>query len=118
MQLDAEAGHRFERTLRGAAHHQQRAVDHQAGLQHVDHPAGERLEVEIRGHDLDESDRLTGKVMEVMRGIEGISDVTASREEGNPELRGVVDREKAQADGLTAWQVRETVPTDLPGSEF
>ena len=78
---------------------------------------GERLEVEIRGHDLAEADRLTGEVMAVMEETEGVTDVRASREDGLPELRMAVDREKAQAMGLSSAAVRETVRTYVLGTE-
>ncbi len=78
---------------------------------------GERLEIEIRGHDLDEADRLTAAVMELMEETEGVTDVRASREQGLPELRMTVDREKAQAMGLSSAAVRQTVKTYLLGSE-
>jgi HAE1 family hydrophobic/amphiphilic exporter-1 len=78
---------------------------------------GERLEVEIRGHDLEEADRLTAAVMRVMEEAEGVTDVRASREDGLPELRMTVERDKAQAMGLTSAAVRETVQTYVLGTE-
>jgi len=78
---------------------------------------GERLEVEIRGHDLDEADRLTAAVMGVMNETQGVTDVRASREDGLPVLRMTVDRDKAQAMGLTSAAVRETVQTYVLGTE-
>ncbi len=78
---------------------------------------GDRLEVEIRGHDLAESDRLSREVVRVMEETEGVTEVRASRESGNPELLIHVDRDKARAAGLTAAQVRETVRTYVLGTE-
>lgn len=78
---------------------------------------GERLEVEIRGHDLEESGRLTREVVRVMKKTPGVTEVRASRETGNPELLIEVDREKARAAGMTAAQVRETVRTYVMGTE-
>jgi HAE1 family hydrophobic/amphiphilic exporter-1 len=61
---------------------------------------GAPVAVEIRGYDLDESRRLARRVAELIGGIPGTADVRISREEGKPELRLEVDRERAGALGL------------------
>ncbi len=77
---------------------------------------GDRLEVEIRGHDLEIADRLAAQVRASLHDIPGITDVRLSRESGAPEERVVVNRTKAADLGLTVTDIAQVLETALGGS--
>ena len=77
---------------------------------------GAALEVEILGHDLAVADSLTRSVMALLSGIPGVVDLESSREEGDPEVQLVVDRERAARHGLTPFQVGSALRTQLDGT--
>ena len=76
----------------------------------------ERLEVEVRGHDLVVADALAQRVVEVVQNTAGVTDARASRESGSPEELIIVDRRKAAALKLTVSRVAELLQTILSGS--
>ena len=55
----------------------------------------ERVQVEVRGFDLEQSDALGLQVKKVVEGVPGVSDVRLSRDLGKPEELLVIDRQKA-----------------------
>ena len=77
---------------------------------------GERVEVEIRGHDLKISDVLAQKVKDIMMEVEGITDVRLSREVGSPEELILVDRQKAANMKLTVSHIANMLQTVLSGT--
>ncbi len=76
----------------------------------------ERLQVEIRGHDLEISNDLTLRVKKIIEGVPGITDARISRELGVPEELVIVDRLKASDMGLSVSQIANTLQTVLSGS--
>jgi len=84
---------------------------------------GAPVAIEIRGYDLDDSRRLSRRIAEIIEDIPGTADVRTSREEGKPELRLEMDRERlgvldldpatvgaairAKVDGVVVTQYRE-----------
>ncbi len=76
----------------------------------------ERIEVEIRGHDLVISDALAQRVNAIMADVEGITDTRVSREIGTPEELIIVDRQKAADMKLTVSKIAEMLQTVLSGS--
>ncbi|MBZ0234182.1 MAG: efflux RND transporter permease subunit [Deltaproteobacteria bacterium] len=76
---------------------------------------GERLVVEIRGHDLDTAASLAGRVEAVMKRVPGIADVRIGREQGLEERTIDVDVERAADLGLTRAQIAETLETYVLG---
>ncbi len=76
---------------------------------------GERLVVELRGHDLDEAARLSRRIEALMRQVPGITDVRVGREEGLEERTVEVDTARAADLGLTRAQVAQTLETYLLG---
>jgi HAE1 family hydrophobic/amphiphilic exporter-1 len=74
-----------------------------------------RIEVEIRGYDLDTGAVLAEKVKELVESVPGTVNVRVSREEGKPELTVLVDRDKASALGLNVSMVANTLNTGLTG---
>ncbi|WP_027717632.1 efflux RND transporter permease subunit [Desulfovirgula thermocuniculi] len=67
--------------------------------------SGRPIEIAVKGSDLDTLRRLAAQVTEIVRSVPGTRQVMNSMEAGRPELRLVVDREKAAQYGLTASQV-------------
>jgi HAE1 family hydrophobic/amphiphilic exporter-1 len=64
-----------------------------------------RLQVEIRGHDLDDARRVAQEVRTVMEETNGVADVSVGREEGRPEIAVRVDRPKAAMLGMSVGSV-------------
>lgn len=77
---------------------------------------GDRLEIQVRGHDLDESYRLANSLLKSIEGVEGITDANLSRTSGAPEDLIIIDRTKAATLGLTVQQIASVLETALSGS--
>ncbi|MBW7995676.1 MAG: efflux RND transporter permease subunit [Candidatus Glassbacteria bacterium] len=76
----------------------------------------ERVQVEIRGHDLEISNELTLRVKKIIEGVRGVTDAQISRELGVPEELVIVDRQKAADMKLSVSQIANTLQTVLSGS--
>ena len=76
---------------------------------------GDRLSVEVRGHDLATLENLAERVQEVMSRIPGVADVQISRRPGLPEMVVEVDRDKASTLGLNVSDVANTFRTAVGG---
>jgi HAE1 family hydrophobic/amphiphilic exporter-1 len=76
---------------------------------------GERLEVKVRGYDLDQAAHLAKQVSQMMSSVEGVTDVRVSRREGNRELRLVPDPHALARHGLDVTQLGELVSTYAAG---
>jgi HAE1 family hydrophobic/amphiphilic exporter-1 len=75
-----------------------------------------RLQVEIRGHDLDDARRVAQDVRSVMEDTPGLADVNVGREEGRPEIAVRVDRPKAAMLGMSVGSVATTIQTNVAGT--
>jgi hydrophobic/amphiphilic exporter-1 (mainly G- bacteria), HAE1 family len=75
-----------------------------------------RLQLEIRGHDLDDARRVAQDARQMMEETEGIADVSVSREEGRPEIAIRVDRPKAAMLGMSVQSVATTIQTNVAGT--
>jgi HAE1 family hydrophobic/amphiphilic exporter-1 len=76
-----------------------------------------RLALEIRGHDLNDSRRVSQEARNVMENTPGVADVRIGREEGRPEISIRVDRPKAALFGLSVTSVAETIQTNVAGTQ-
>jgi HAE1 family hydrophobic/amphiphilic exporter-1 len=76
----------------------------------------ERVQVEVRGHDLEVADALAQRVKRLVEGVPGITDAQLSRESGTPEELILVDRQKAADMKLTVSQIAKTLQTVLSGT--
>ncbi|HEY5934278.1 MAG TPA: efflux RND transporter permease subunit [Kofleriaceae bacterium] len=76
---------------------------------------GERLVVEIRGHELDVAAALAHRIEGVMKQVPGIADVRLGREEGLEERTIRVDTERAADLGLSRADVARTLETYVLG---
>jgi HAE1 family hydrophobic/amphiphilic exporter-1 len=76
----------------------------------------ERVQVEVRGHDLEVADALARRVEAVVAGVRGVTDTRISRETGTPEELVVVDRQKAADMKLTVSKIANMLQTVLSGT--
>ncbi|MEE8411967.1 MAG: efflux RND transporter permease subunit [Acidobacteriota bacterium] len=74
------------------------------------------VEVEIRGYNLKLLERLSTELVRRMETIEGLTDIDASTEGGNPELQIRFDRERLAQLGLGLADIAATVRTKLQGT--
>ncbi len=77
---------------------------------------GDRVEVEIRGHDLAMADMLAERVKDIVESVEGITDARISRESGSPEELILIDRSKAADMNLTVSGIANALQTILSGT--
>jgi len=77
---------------------------------------GDRVEVEIRGYDLDVASALAERVQSIVDNVEGVGDARISRETGVPEEMIIVDRAKAESMGVSVSGVANAIQTVLSGS--
>ncbi len=78
---------------------------------------GNALELELRGWELPEADRLAADVRRRMQAVPGVADVRVSRREGRPEERLLLDRERIAELGLSVQEVGRTVLANVAGIE-
>jgi len=77
---------------------------------------GRKLSVELYGHNMDDARRYADAVQTAMAKVEGVRDIEISREEEKPELKVIVDREKASKLGLNVMTIGKTVETFFAGT--
>ncbi len=78
---------------------------------------GERLQIEIRGYDMDLAQNIAQQVKRVVENIKGVTDVRISRIEGAPEQHFVINREKASDMKLSVNHIASFIQTILMGSQ-
>ena len=78
--------------------------------------AGGKLAVELYGHNMDDARDYAKAVKSAMAGVEGVRDVEISRKEEKPELKVIVDREKASKLGLDVKVIGKTIETFFAGT--
>lgn len=76
----------------------------------------EKVQIEIRGYDLDTADLLAQRVKAVAEEVPGVTDTLVSRETGSPEELVFVDRLKAADMHLTVSRIADTLQTVLSGT--
>jgi HAE1 family hydrophobic/amphiphilic exporter-1 len=76
-----------------------------------------RLALEVRGHELTDSQRIASEARAVMASTPGIADVRVGREEGRPEIAIRVDRPKAAMLGMSVQSVANTIQTNVQGTQ-
>jgi len=73
------------------------------------------LTLSVKGYELKKGKELAEKIKTAMESVENVTDVRISREEGLPEYRITVDRERAAQYGLTVAQVGTTLKRAFAG---
>ena len=76
----------------------------------------DRLQVEIRGHDLEVADALAARVRKIVEQVDGVTDTQVSRESGSPEELVIVDRQKAADMKLSVSEIADMLQTVLSGT--
>jgi HAE1 family hydrophobic/amphiphilic exporter-1 len=76
----------------------------------------ERVEVEIRGFDLEVADALAQRVKDIVEKVPGVTDAQVSRDTGAPERLITVDRGKAEAMKVSVRQVADALQTVVSGT--
>lgn len=74
---------------------------------------GSGITVRVYGDDLDALLRASREIAERLSDVMGVASVSDGVEETTPELRVVIDREKAMAEGLTVAQVYQQIAAAL-----
>jgi len=77
---------------------------------------GDKIQVEIRGHDLQMADMLAEQVKGIVESVKGITDARISRESGSPEELVFIDRQKAADMNLTVSKIANALQTILSGT--
>ena len=77
--------------------------------------AGNNVEVDIYGYDIEKTTRLANRLADSIRNIKGSREVEISREDEKPELRLELDREKLAANGLNTATVSNALYNRVEG---
>ncbi len=77
---------------------------------------GDRLSVEIRGHQIEVSQNLANEVRNIMMSTPGVTSSQVSLRPGQPEMVVTVDRPKASSLGLRVSEVADTLETAIGGT--
>ncbi len=76
----------------------------------------DKVQVEVRGHDLEMADGLAVQVKDIVESVEGITDARISRESGSPEELILIDRQKAADMHLTVSKIANALQTIISGT--
>jgi CzcA family heavy metal efflux pump len=74
------------------------------------------IDVTILGYDFETSNRLAKQISEIVKSVQGTTDVQISRDNNLPEVRISVDRLKAGTLGVSLQNVANTIATAMNGS--
>jgi CzcA family heavy metal efflux pump len=85
-------------------------------LQQMVFGSGGQLTIELYGNDMVKAGQYARAVKEAITGIKGLEDVKISREDEKPEVKIVVDREKASKFGLDVKTIGKTIETYFAGT--
>lgn len=86
-----------------------------AGISGGGRRGGGALQMELRGNQTDTLNDAALKVQEILKTIDGVSDVNSSYVEGMPELQLVVDRDKLKTYGATLADVDTAFASAISG---
>ena len=73
------------------------------------------VDIEVYGYDFDATNLFAEQIKQTVKELEGARDVTVSRDEDRPELKVVVDKEKAARHGLNSATVATYVRSRING---
>jgi HAE1 family hydrophobic/amphiphilic exporter-1 len=76
----------------------------------------DRIQVELRGNDLDESIRLSKAMKKIMEKVPGVSDVYLSNEDATLEELIVIDRDRAADAKVSVASISKLIKTALGGT--
>ncbi|MDD2332735.1 MAG: efflux RND transporter permease subunit, partial [Candidatus Cloacimonetes bacterium] len=75
-----------------------------------------RLELSIRGHDLDRAAELALNIQKIVDSVDGVTDSNISRSSGSPEELIIIDRQKAADLKLSVQKIAAMLQTVLSGT--
>lgn len=78
---------------------------------------GSGVAIKVKGAELDTLQSLAKEVAKELEGVEGLKDISDGLGETTPELRFVVDKEKAMIKGLTVAQIYQQVQGKIASSK-
>jgi len=76
----------------------------------------EALQVELRGYDLEQAQKLAERIKQRLEGLDGVAGARSGRREGRPEQNITFNRDKISSLGLSTEEVAQAVQTNLGGS--
>jgi HAE1 family hydrophobic/amphiphilic exporter-1 len=76
----------------------------------------EALQVELRGYDLDQAQKLSERIKQRLETLDGVAGARSGRREGRPEQNITFNRDKISSLGLSTQEVAQAVQTNLGGS--
>jgi HAE1 family hydrophobic/amphiphilic exporter-1 len=76
----------------------------------------DKVQIEVKGHDIETSDALARRVEAVIGNVAGVTDTRISRETGTPEELIIIDRQKAADLKLTVSKIARMLQTVLSGT--
>ena len=79
--------------------------------------SSDAIKIDVRGYDFGTAEDLAHRIEEITQGVEGVTDVSLSRDLGVPERRILIDREKAAKLGVSVKTIADALRTVLAGSE-
>ncbi|MBE2280522.1 MAG: efflux RND transporter permease subunit [Ignavibacteriaceae bacterium] len=80
-------------------------------------PVGLPVNIEISGEDYQLLGKLAQQIRDEIKGIDGLVDLSDNFDDGKPEIRITVDRQKAGLYGLTTSQIASNIRTAVNGIE-
>ncbi len=76
---------------------------------------GKPIAVKILGYDFARAKEFSDLLMDTLKSVKGLVDIETSIAEGKPELRLVIDRQKAANFGLTPYQIGQVLRSRVEG---
>jgi len=76
---------------------------------------GKPIEVKITGYDFARAKQLSDLLMDTLATVKGLVDLETSITQGKPEMRLVIDRQKAANFGLTPYQIGQVMRSRIEG---
>jgi len=78
--------------------------------------SGGKLAIELYGHKMDDARTYAEAVKTAMENVKGVQDVQISRKEEKPEVKVIIDREKASRLGLDVRTIGKQIETYFAGT--
>lgn len=78
--------------------------------------SGNPISIAIKGPELDELERISEEIRDIVLGVDGTREVTTSLSDSMPEIQVLVNKEIAASYGLTAAQVATSVRNNAAGN--
>ncbi len=80
-----------------------------SGMDAMDQMLGSGLSLSIFGDDIDELNRISGEVMDIIATVPGYTDISNGNEDAKQILHMYIDRDAAINDGLTVAQIYQAI---------